>query len=221
MMDLIRINHKDLEDLRLLLLYYKENEMDVDDINKIILFLGNKYGFDPFICAINILTGIVSERKRTYVLYNEPTDYSIQKNTKAGKDKESIIETTIDSPMDNGNLDIQVTEKSKGVTKILINGSKPAEAKKKDPKEYLPELERWIKTNDLDYMKVRKLISDLQYSKRVKEVTPNLVGEDSEFLCEFQDWVESRDLDYLKLRMMLAILAQKDENKKREAVIAR
>ena len=70
-------------------------------------------------------------------------------------------------------------------------------------------------------MKVRKLISDLQYSKRVKEVTPNLVGEDSEFLCEFQDWVESRDLDYLKLRMMLAILAQKDENKKREAVIAR
>jgi len=47
------------------------------------------------------------------------------------------------------------------------------------------------------------------------------VGEDSELLCEFQDWVESRDLDYLKLRMMLAILAQEDENKKREAVIAR
>ena len=108
-MDLIRINHKDLEDLRLLLLYYKENEMDIDDINKIILFLGNKYGFDPFTCSINILTGIVSERKRTYVLYNEPTDYSIQKKPKAGKDKESIIETTIDSPMDNGNLDIQVT----------------------------------------------------------------------------------------------------------------
>ena len=221
MMDLVRINHKDLEDLRLLLLYYKENEMDVEDINKIVIFFGNKYGFDPFAYAINILTGIVSERKKTYPLINEPSDSYIRKSKRVNKENESNIDTTMDHLIDNRDLDIQVTEKSNGVTKIIINGAKSAASKKKDPKEYLPELHRWIKTNDLDYMKVRKLISRLECSKRMKEITPNLVAEDSEYLYEFQDWVESRNLDYLKIRMMLAILAQKDENRKREAVLAR
>ncbi len=219
MMDLIRINHKDLEDLRLLLLYSKENEMDVEDINKLVLVLGNKYGFDPFTCAINILTGIVSERKRTYSIYNEMFVSTVSKSKKVSKEEKSITETSIDGLMDKRDIDIQVIEKSNGVTKLILNGSKTVSSKKKDPKEYIPELDRWIKTNDLDYMKVRKLISNLEYSKRVKEITPNLVSDDFEYMHEFQEWVESRNLDYLKIRMMLAILAQEKENKKKEIVI--
>ena len=220
MMALIRINRNDLEDLRMLLLYSKENEMDVEDINKIILFLGNKYGFDPFTYAINILTGIVSERKRMYPIFDEASASYNLISDKVNEEKKPLFKTAMDAHVDNEAVNIQVTRERNGVKKILINGSKSTVKKEKDPKEYLPELDKWIKTNDMDYIKLRKLISNIEYSKRVKEITPNLVSDDSEYLCEFQEWVESRNLDYLKIRMMLAILAQEEENKKREKVIA-
>ena len=219
MMELIRINPKDLEDLRLLLIYYKENEMDVDDINKLVMFLGKKYGFDPFKCAINILTGIVSERKNRYSPYDDPP-VSIKK---APREPIQVVKLPAENktePLPEKPEKFEVIEETEGIKKIVINGIKSKELRK-NPKDYLPELERWIKTNDLDYLKTRKLVSDLEYTKRMKEVTPGLVAEGSDYLQEFQDWIDSRGLNYLNIRMMLAILAQEQENRKREAVIAR
>ena len=222
MMELIRISPNDLDDLRNLLMYFKENDIDVDDVNKLVMFLGKKYDFDPFKCAINILTGIVSERKRQFSLYDQPIE-SPKKAPKEPKSEPlpSEVEEKDPSLKIIEDENIEVIEKSKGMKTIRINSKKSKTVRKKDTKDYIPELKKWIRSNGLDLLKVRKLVSDLEYTKRMKEITPGLVAEDSEYLYEFQDWVESRELSYLNIRMMLAILAQEEENRKREAVIAR
>ena len=47
-MKLIRLSKNDLTDLRNLLIYLKENGMQIDDLNNMIYHLSKKYEFDPF-----------------------------------------------------------------------------------------------------------------------------------------------------------------------------
>ena len=82
-MELIRLGKNDLEDLRNLLIYLKENGMQIEDLNQMIYHLSKKYEFDPFKYEINLLTGIISERKNQYNKIQ--TNKRINPQTDSGK----------------------------------------------------------------------------------------------------------------------------------------
>lgn len=209
-MDLVRLCRTDLEDLRNLLLYLKENGMQIDDINDMIYYLGRKYEFDPFRYEINLLTGIVSVRNSHYQSFEE-----LSTNTQKQPAAQTILSTSV--------------LKSDAIVEKLDNGKKmnPAihhtNASQREPTidDYIKEFSYWIKRNQLDLITVRKMISMIEKYRRLEEVSPDEFHELPEEIIELIEWLEARGLNYLKLRMMLTIIAQKEANLNRETVIAR
>ena len=94
-MELIRLGKKDLEDLRNLLFYLKENGMQIEDLNQMIYHLSKKYKFDPFKYEINLLTGIISERKNQHNPYEQ---IRIEKQARLEQTKEITKKPIIKQP---------------------------------------------------------------------------------------------------------------------------
>lgn len=205
-----------MTDLRNLLLYLKENGMQVDDLNNMIYHLSKKYQFDPFKYEINLLTGIISERKNQYNPYEQ---IRIEKQTrletiKVQPQKPKQIETP-KKPI------VEVKKIENRGTLYKLNQQTETPVERPEVNEHLKEFRRWINTNKLDLITVRKMVSMVEQYKRHEEITPNEYYEKPEEIIELQEWIEDRNLDYLKIRMMLAIIDQQDANLKREMIVAR
>lgn len=218
-MVLSRLSNNDLEDLRKLLIYYKENTLDVNDLNEVIILLSEKYEFDPFTCSINILTGIISERKKNTSLYGGLKNLSKKHIDKVTVEKEARLDRKKNVVMGNlkitcdddsdfiNNSPLPIIDETTAISKnssMLINNIYNS---------YLSEFDAWINTNDLTYLEVRKMISNLEYYRRMNEVKPNSVHDTTGYLQDFSRWVDSRGLTYLNLRKMLATLNE-GENRK-------
>ena len=217
-MDMIRLNKKDLEDLRNLLIYLKENGMQVEDLNNMIYYLGKKYEFDPFKYEINLLTGIVSERKSNFNPFEQVTTQAKQQTPVIMESPVKVISEEESKPK---KPNITVEKLESGARLYRLNQKVEGLPKRPTKSDHLNEFKRWIQKNKLDLITVRKMISMIEQYKRHEEVSPNEFIEKPEEIIELQEWIESRDLDYLKLRMMLAIIAQQEANLNREAVVAR
>ena len=217
-MELNRLGKNDLEDLRNLLIYLKENGMQIEDLNQMIYHLSKKYEFDPFKYEINLLTGIISERKNQYNPYEQ---IRIEKQARFKQTKESIhkpIPEKIETPTTPKIRGEKIENKG---TLYRLNQKNEKPPRKPGVKEHIKEFRRWIHKNQLDLITVRKMVSMVEQYKRQEELTPNEYYEKPEEIIELQEWLEDRNLDYLKVRMMLAIIDQQGANLKREMVIAR
>jgi len=217
-MELIRLGKKDLEDLRNLLIYLKENGMQIEDLNNMIYHLSKKYEFDPFKYEINLLTGIISERKNQHNPYEQ---IRIEKQARLKQTKDTT-HTPIPRQVKRLNTPKIKGEKieNKG-TLYRLNQKTEKPQRKPGVSEYLKEFRRWITKNQLDLITVRKMVSMVEQYKRHEELTPDEYYEKPEEIIELQEWIEERNLDYLKIRMMLAIIDQQEVNLNREMVIAR
>ena len=155
-MDLIRLGKKDLEDLRNLLIYLKENGMQIEDLNNLIYHLSKKYEFDPFIYEINLLTGIISERKNQYNPYEQ---IRIEKQTK--------LKSITEPPQKPGQKQSETPKQpNRNVNKIenrgtlyRLNQNIGELQKELSINEYLKDFKRWINRNKLDLITVRKMVS--------------------------------------------------------------
>jgi hypothetical protein len=217
-MDLIRLAKNDLTDLRNLLLYLKENGMQIDDLNNMIYHLSKKYEFDPFKYEINLLTGIISERKNQNNPYEQ---IRIEKQAKLKQTKESSnkpIPEKIEKPTKPKTRGEKVQNRG---TLYRLNQKNEKPTITPDINEHLKDFRRWINQNQFDLITVRKMVSMVEQYKRHEELTPDEYYKKPEEIIELQEWIEDRNLDYLKLRMMLAIIDQQEVNLKREMVIAR
>jgi len=217
-MELIRLGKKDLEDLRNLLFYLKENGMQIEDLNQMIYHLSKKYKFDPFKYEINLLTGIISERKNRFNPYEENR---IEKQKKLEKIKELPKENRHKQSEPSKKRGIIIEHLENRGTLYRLNQYNENPTKKPEVNDYLKEFKRWINKNQLDLIKVRGMVSLLEQYKRQEELTPDKYYERPEEIIELQEWIQGRNLDYLKVRMMLAIIDQQQANLKREMIIAR
>ena len=218
MMELIRLGKKDLEDLRNLLIYLKENGMQIEDLNQMIYHLSKKYEFDPFKYEINLLTGIISERKNQYNPYEQ---IRIEKQARLEQTKEQT-QKPIPKQAERQIKHNRTVEKieNRG-TLYRLNQKTEEPPRKPDANKHLKDFRRWINQNQLELITVRKMVSMVEQYKRHEELTPNEYCEKPEEIIELQEWIEERNLDYLKVRMMLAIIDQQEANLKREMIIAR
>ena len=215
---MIRLAKNDLVDLRNLLIYLKENGMQIEDLNNMIYHLSKKYEFDPFKYEINLLTGIISERKNQYNPYEQ---IRIEKQAKLEQTKESTykpIPEKIEAPTIPKIRGEKIDNKG---TLYRLNQKNEEPTSKPGVKKHIKEFRRWINKNQLDLITVRKMVSMVEQYKRHEELTPNEYYEKPEEIIELQEWLEERNLDYLKVRMMLAIIDQQEVNLNREMVIAR
>ena len=217
-MDLIRLSKNDLSDLRNLLLYLKENGMQIDDLNNMIYHLSKKYEFDPFKYEINLLTGIISERKNQYNPYEQ---IRIEKQARLEQTKKITNQPIIKQPERNPKPKIQGEKIGNKGTLYKLNQQTEKAPGKPEPNEYLKEFRRWINKNQHDLITVRKMVSMVEQYKRQEEINPDKYYEKPEEIIELQEWIEDRNLDYLRVRMMLAIIDQQEANLKREMVVAR
>ena len=217
-MDLIRLSKNDLTDLRNLLIYLKENGMQIDDLNNMIYHLSKKYEFDPFKYEINLLTGIISERKNQYNPYEQ---IRIEKQARLEQTKEITTKPIIKQPERNPKPKIQGEKIEAKGTLYKLNQKTEEPTTKPETNEYLKEFRRWINKNQHDLITVRKMVSMVEQYKRQEEINPDKYYEKPEEIIELQEWIEERNLDYLRIRMMLAIIDQQEANLKREMVVAR
>lgn len=192
--------------------------MRIDDVNDMIYYFGEKYGFDPFAYEINLLTGIVSERKQEYISFASSTMHKIQEmsNSTPTKFKPKPLKEKISRKSKPS-----VEKLENGATLYRLNQTTETQEETIEHQDHLPEFRRWIAKNGLDLVNVRKMISSIEQYKRIEEISPNTFYEKPEEIIELQEWIESNDLDYLKLRMMIAILAQDEANLYREMAVAR
>ena len=217
-MDLIRLAKNDLTDLRNLLIYLKENGMQIDDLNNMIYHLSKKYQFDPFKYEINLLTGIISERKNQHNPYEQ---IRIEKQARLEQTKEITKKPIIKQPEITKKPKIQGEKIEDKGTLYKLNQKTEEPTEKPEANEYINEFRRWINKNQHDLITVRKMISMVEQYKRQEELNPDKYYEKPEEIIELQEWLQDRNLDYLRVRMMLAIIDQQEANLKREMVVAR
>ena len=217
-MELIRLGKKDLEDLRNLLIYLKENGMQIEDLNQMIYHLSKKYEFDPFKYEINLLTGIISERKNQLNPYEQ---IRIEKQARLKQTIETTQKQVPEQAKKPITPDRNVEKIENKGTLYRLNQKTEEPSRKPGIKKHLKEFKRWIHKNQLDLITVRKMISMVEQYKRHEELTPDQYYEKPEEIIELQEWIEDRNLDYLKVRMMLAIIDQQEVNLNREMIIAR
>ena len=217
-MELMRLVKKDLEDLRNLLIYLKENGMQIEDLNQMIYHLSKKYEFDPFKYEINLLTGIISERKNQFNPYEEIRKEKQVRLEAVKKHRQEPKPIQSKAPRKR---DIIIKKIENRGTLYKLNQRSIDPSRKPDVNEYLKEFKRWLIKNKLDLLTARKMVSVLEQYKRKEELTPQEYYEKPEEIIELQEWIEDRNLDYLKVRMMLAIIDQQDVNLKKGMIIAR
>lgn len=212
--------------------------MKIDEVNDMIYYLAEKYGFNPLKYKINLLTGIVTPKDLDHqmgseIMGEEPSEVE---TVEPHMDREPKPVITVDErPFEEHPRRVMEIEDSvDGIRtyRILADEMKaeymstekacgePAELA--DPVKSLEQLDDWINRNRLTYLEARKMVSSLGLKKKIREVAPGSSEVmDSALLNEFDGWIRRRGLSYFEVRMMIARLGQEEEKARMEKTIAR
>ena len=209
--------------------------MKIDEVNDMIYYLAEKYGFNPLKYKINLLTGIVMPRGSDYILDTEIMDSS-DENARVEDDGDEDFmpnEVNDDYVEDTPPKIVEIEDSVDGIrtyriyaeelraSYVVAHGVVDA-TRQGNPDGYLGELDEWIKRNQLTYLEARKMISSLELKRRLGEISPgSAYVMDSDALNAFESWIRHRRLNYFNVRMMIARLGQEEEQARMEKAIAR
>ncbi len=212
--------------------------MKIDEVNDMIYYLAEKYGFNPLKHKINLLTGIVTPKDLDYHLDSEIMDYD-SPDVETGDDyqeeesappedgDECLVEehprrvVEIEDSVDGIRTYRIYAEEMKAEYMAVDKGSGET-ATQASPEDSLKQLDAWINRNQVTYLEARKMVSSLELKRKIKEVAPGSADVmESAMLNEFDDWMRRRRLNYFSVRMMIARLGQEEERARIEKTIAR
>jgi len=209
--------------------------MKIDEVNDMIYYLAEKYGFNPLKYKINLLTGIVMPRGSDYILDTEIMDSSDENASIEDDGDEDFMpnEVNDDYVEDTPPKIVEIEDSVDGIrtyriyaeevraSYVVAHGVVDA-TRQGNPDGYLGELDEWIKRNQLTYLEARKMISSLELKRRLGEISPgSAYVMDSDALNAFESWIRHRRLNYFNVRMMIARLGQEEEQARMEKAIAR
>lgn len=209
--------------------------MKIDEVNDMIYYLAEKYGFNPLKYKINLLTGIVMPRGSDYILDTEVMDLSDENASIEDDGDEDFMpnEVNDDYVEDTPPKIVEIEDSVDGIrtyriyaeevraSYVVAHGVVDA-TRQGNPDGYLGELDEWIKRNQLTYLEARKMISSLELKRRLGEISPgSAYVMDSDALNAFESWIRHRRLNYFNVRMMIARLGQEEEQARMEKAIAR
>jgi hypothetical protein len=212
--------------------------MKIDEVNDMIYYLAEKYGFNPLKYKINLLTGIVTPKDLDYqtgseLMGEEPSEVETVESH-MGREPKPVM-TVVERPVEeHPRRVVEIEDSVDGIrTYRILADEMKAEymAADKggreldelvDTGEILKQLDDWINRNRLTYLDARKMVSSLGLKKKIREVAPGSSEVmDSALLNEFDGWIRRRGLNYFEVRMMIARLGQEEEQARMEKTIAR
>jgi hypothetical protein len=195
----------------------------MEEINELLYYFAEKYGYDPLDYKINLMTGIVVPRKQDGSLASRVRQLS-------QVEKASPSAPSQPTPVNEGSAvtdvkRVEIEDSVEGLRTYKIYAYTQQETvagyTPQDPGDYLQELDEWITCNSLSYLEARRLIGSLELNKRMGELYPHLDRSSGEgVLTDFDEWIGCRQLSYFKVRMMIAELGQEEERGRLEAVAA-
>jgi hypothetical protein len=196
----------------------------MEEINELLYYFADKYGYDPLDYKINLMTGIVVPKKQESAVNSgvmEPYVQVVKAPSNGSKGPPAVKEEP--APSDRKRVEIEDSVEGLRTYRIYAHSQQETatDYADHDPGDYLRELEEWITCNGLSYLEARRFIASLELNKRMGELYPHLdrssgVG----ILSEFDGWIGRRHLSYFKVRMMIAELGQEEERGRQEAVSA-
>jgi len=197
----------------------------MDEINELLYYFAEKYGYDPLDYKINLMTGIVVPKKRESAVNSgllEPSFIQLEKAPSGGSSRPPAVKEE-SAPPDRKRVEIEDSVEGLRTYRIYAYSQQETAVSlvPSDPGDYLRELDEWITCNILSYLEARRLIASLELNKRMRELYPHLDRSGGEgVLSEFDEWIQLRHLSYFKVRMMIAELGQEEERGRLEAVAA-
>jgi len=214
-----------LEDLRSFVKYIKEKGIKMEEINELLYYFAEKYGYDPLDYKINLMTGIVVPKKQESVMGSrvmEPITVQVDRGPLGASSQPHAVNEE-SAPPDRKRVEIEDSVEGLRTYRIYAYSQQETAVSlvPSDPGDFLRELDEWITCNGLSYLEARRLIASLELNKRMGELYPHLDRSSGEgILSEFDEWIQLRHLSYFKVRMMIAELGQEEERGRLEAVAA-
>ncbi len=213
--------------------------MKIDEVNDMIYYLAEKYGFNPLKYKINLLTGIVTPKDLEHYNDSEFMDEDLPEAETAAEERPDrgteLAEIADERPvMRHPRRVVEIEDSVDGIRTyriyaddmkaeyMAVDEGRGEAAVQSDPEESLEPLDAWINRNQLSYLEARKMVSSLELKKKIKEVAPaSAEAMDSALLNEFDAWIRRRRLNYYGVRMMIARLGQEEERARMEKAMAR
>lgn len=197
----------------------------MDEINELLYYFADKYGYDPLDYKINLMTGIVVPKKQESAVnlgMGGPSYVQLEKAPSSASIQPPVV---IEEPAAPDRKRVEIEDSVEGLRTYRICAYSQQETAvglvPSDPGDYLRELDEWITCNGLSYLEARRLIASLELNKRMGELYPHLDRSSGEgILSEFDEWIGRRQLSYFKVRMMIAELGQDEERSRLEAAAA-
>lgn len=212
--------------------------MKIDEVNDMIYYLSEKYGFNPLKYKINLLTGIVTPKDLGYqidteIMGEEPYEVETAEAHRGREEKpakyvdERPVEehprrlVEIEDSVDGIRTYRILADEMKAEYMAADKGVREPD-ERADHGESLEQLDAWINRNQLTYLEARRMVSSLELKKKIREVAPGSSEVmDSALLNEFEGWLRRRGLNYFSVRMMIAQLGQEEEKARIEKAMAR
>ncbi|MFH2110019.1 MAG: hypothetical protein ABIJ47_02040 [Candidatus Bathyarchaeota archaeon] len=197
----------------------------MEEINELLYYFAEKYGYDPLDYKINLMTGIVVPKKQESAVNSgvrEPSHVQLEKTHSSGQSRPPAVNEE-QAPPDRKRVEIEDSVEGLRTYRIYAYSQQETAVGlvPSDPGDYLRELDEWITCNGLSYLEARRLIASLELNKRMGELYPHLDRSSGEgVLSEFDEWILLRHLSYFRVRMMIAELGQEEERGRLEAVAA-
>lgn len=211
-----------MDDLRSFVRYIKEKGIKMEEINELLYYIAEKYGFDPLDYKINLMTGIVAPKKQESAVYSVGEASNVQpEKMPSGDQRLPLTVHDEQAPLDKKRVEVEDSVEGLRTYRIYAYSQQETAAglTPSDQGDHLRELDEWITYNDLSYLEARRLIASLELNKRMGELYPHLDRDSSEgILSEFDEWISRRRISYFKVRMMIAELGQEEERSRLEAI---
>ncbi|TRO54136.1 hypothetical protein E2P71_05005 [Candidatus Bathyarchaeota archaeon] len=195
----------------------------MEEINELLYYFSDKYGYDPLDYKINLMTGIVVPKKREGAVNARAGEPPIIVKPPSSAERQFTSEEDEKAPPPSKRVEIEDSVEGLRTYKIYAYSQQETAAgiTPIDTGDHLRELDDWITCNGLSYLEARRLIASLELNKRMGELYPHLDrGGGEGALSDFDEWIRCKQLSYFKVRMMIAELGQEEERSRLEAVAA-
>lgn len=195
----------------------------MEEINELLYYFAEKYGYDPLDHKINLLTGIVVPRKQGTAVNPGVMGVHPQPDGAPPRGAGRVPAAGAEQPApDRKRVEVEDTVEGLRTYRIYAYSQQESAAglAPVEPGDPLRELDEWITCNGLSYLEARRLIASLELNRRMGELYPHLDRGGEGLLSEFEEWIRLRQLSYFRVRTMIAELGQGEERGRAEAVAA-